>query len=108
MDKKIVIRIRHAEGLAVIPPVLHVRHGETSSGIRIINESWRGKSYVLTLEGKAGDDAMLDIFDHSRTARSVEGARVMAHDGNHLILAVPFAGDVPQGSYVRKEIVINT
>lgn len=108
LDKKIVIRIRHAEGLAVIPPVLHVRHGETSSGIRIINESWRGKSYVLTLEGKAGDDSMLDIFDHSRTARSVEDARVMAHDGNHLILAVPFAGDVPQGSYVRKEIVINT
>jgi glycogen debranching enzyme len=108
LDKKIEVRIRHTEGLAVIPPVPHVRHGQTSSGIRIINESWRDKSYILTVEGKAGEDSMIDIFDQSRTAKSVEGARVMDHDGDHLILAVPFAGKPSQESYVRKEIVIHT
>jgi hypothetical protein len=108
LDKKIVIRIRHSEGLAIIPPVPLARHGQKSTGIRIINESWRDKSYVLTVEGKPGEDSMIDIFDKSRTARSVEGARVMTHDGDHLILAAPFAGDASQESYVRKEIIINT
>ncbi len=108
MDKTIMIRIRHVEGLAVIPPVAALRHGHTSRGIRVISESWRDKSYVLTLEGKPGEDSMLDIFDQARVARSVEGARVLAHDGDHLILAVPFEGGPSQDSYVRKDIVITT
>jgi glycogen debranching enzyme len=108
MDKKVVIRIHHSGGLAALPPVHHVRQGQKSSGIRIINESWRDKSYVLTLEGKPGEDSLLDIFDQSRVARRVEGARVLAHDGDHLILAIPFAGDPTRESYVRKQIVIKT
>ena len=83
-------------------------HGRQSGGIRVIDEQWRDYSYVLTLEGPIGDDVMVEVLDQSRYAASVEGARVMAHDGDHLILAVPFAGDQARGSYVRKELVIRT
>ncbi|MCX6135650.1 MAG: GH116 family glycosyl hydrolase [Ignavibacteriales bacterium] len=108
LGRKTVVRVEHKQGLALIPAVPHFQHGQKSKGVRVVNESWRNKSYVLTLEGKPGEDSIIEVLDRSRTARSVEGARVLAHDGDHLILAVPFEGDQSAGSYVRKDVVVNT
>ena len=94
--------------MAVIPPVPHLRLGEGSKGIRIINESWRQRSYTLIVEGSIGQEYLLDVLDHSRAVTIVEGAMVLAHDGNHLILAVTFPGNGSKDEYARKEIRLST
>ena len=106
--KTTVVRVAHSGGLALIPPVPHSQHGQQSSGLRVLDESWRDNSYAVTLEGRIGDDSIIEILDQSRIAASIKGARVMARDGDHLILAVPFVGEKAQGSYVRKEIIVKT
>ncbi|MDP2884965.1 MAG: amylo-alpha-1,6-glucosidase [Ignavibacteria bacterium] len=108
LNRKLAIRIRHTGGMAVIPPVPHLRLGEGSSGIRIINESWRVRSYTLIVEGKVGQEYLLDVLDHSLAVAIVEGAAVLARDGNHLILAVTFPGNGSKAEYVRKEIRLST
>ncbi|TSA24147.1 DUF4960 domain-containing protein [bacterium] len=105
---KRAIRIRHTGGIAVIPPVPHLRLGEGSRGIRIINESWRQRSYTLVVEGRVGQEYLLDVLDYSHAVTIVEGAMVLAHDGNHLILAVTFPGNGSKDAYVHKEIRLST
>jgi hypothetical protein len=108
LNRKLAIRIRHTGGLAVIPPVPQLRLGDGSRGIRIINESWRKRSYTLIVEGRVGQEYLLDVLDHSQAVTIVEGAAVLARDGNHLILAAAFPGNGSKQEYVRKEIRLST
>ena len=103
----LVIRIRHRGGLAIVPPIPHPRIGRPTDGIRVLDERWHEDTYCVLLEGPVGEDQIVEIFDSFQSATSVEGARVMAHDGNHLILAVSFAGAEPNGVFARKEIVVH-
>jgi hypothetical protein len=104
LDRRVDVRVNHDGGISVIPPIPHLRRGQESTGLRIVDEKWRGKTYYLTVEGQNGREYLLDVKDHSSTVKAIEGAPVLSQDGDHLILVVRFEGNSDERTYERREI----
>lgn len=104
----LTVEFHHSGGIAIVPPLPHFQlHGE-SRGLRIIDEHWRERSYRLTVEGKEGQEYLIDVFDFSCAVKAVEGAAVVSRDGAHLILSALFPGEQATGKYHRKQITLLT
>ena len=106
MKSQLEVRFEHSHGVSVVLPRPHFLSGEESKGLRIVGEEWSQDSYVLTIEGKAEEEYLLDVFDPSGSVKSVDGAVALARDGEYLTLSVSFLKSTVTG-YARKEVKLS-
>jgi glycogen debranching enzyme len=107
IQSRLDIRVKHSLGISVVPPRLYFVRGGESRGLRIVEERWERSVYVLTLEGKAGEEYLLDLFDPSARVRAIAGGVPIVRENEHLTLSVVFSGAANAG-YVRRELRILT
>ena len=106
MKSHLEVRFKHSNGVSVVPPKPQfVREGE-SKGLRIVEERRNFNAYVLTLEGRAGEEYLVDVFDPSGNVKHIDGAVALARDGEHLTVSVRFPGTIATG-YARREVSLS-
>jgi glycogen debranching enzyme len=94
----------HSGGIAVLPPTPILKSGQGSSGLRIVQESWDDGSYVLQVEGKAGGQYSLTLWDPDRVIHSAQGADIVRRSGEMLEVALLIDRDEGTGAYGRREV----
>jgi len=104
LERSMEIRIPHRLGVALVVESPHLIKGQSSSGLRIVEESWRQKTYEVVLEGSNGQEYLTDIYDPSESVKGVEGGIALAREGSRLLVSVAFAGGSAAESYVRKSL----
>jgi glycogen debranching enzyme len=107
LKTRLEVHFEHSEGVSVVPPHPHLVRGKESTGLRIVNEGWNHDAYVLTLDGKAGEEYLIDIFDPSGVVKHIDGAVGLARVGEVLTISARFAESSYNG-YVRKEISLSS
>ena len=103
LKSRLQIRFRHSGGVSVVPPRPQFARGGESKGLRIVNEAWQQGIYSVTVEGKAGSEYLLDVFDPSGTLNNFDGAVPVARAGEYVTLSIVFREDQPT-DYARKEV----
>lgn len=106
MKAEAAVEINHTGGIGVIPHVPRPEPGEESDGFRIIKTFRDGNSYVVTLEGKQGSSAVMEVRHFDREIGRVEGAEPGKRNGDIRELSVSF--DVSGQEFVRKNVRIET
>ena len=106
MKSHLELRFKHCGGISVVPPRPHFIRGAESKGLRILEERWREDTYILTLDGKAGQEYLLDVFDPSERVKHIDGAVALVREGEFLTLSVVFPDNLSAG-YVRKEVKLS-
>ena len=100
------VLFKHSNGVSVVPPKPQFVRGGESKGLRIVEERWNHDAYLLTLDGKAGEEYLLDVLDPSGNVKHIHGAVALARDGEHLTLSVFFPANVANG-YARREVSLS-
>jgi hypothetical protein len=85
----------------------HLTKGSRSEGVRIIEEKWTSGCYRVTLEGRSGEEYLLDFFDPSHSVKRVEGAVALARVDGRLTVAVRLPEE-EAASHVKREISLTT
>jgi hypothetical protein len=107
LKSHVQIRFRHSNGVSVVPPRPQFERGGESKGLRIVNESWKEGTYSVTLEGKAGTEYLLDVFDPSGTLSKFDGVVPLARDGEYLTISIAFPANQAT-RYARREVRLST
>jgi hypothetical protein len=81
---------------------------QPSTGIRIIDESWDNRRYVLTVEGKCGVSYSIILIDPDSTISSVQNAEIRGNVNGRVSLRVIFNEKPGEEEYQRKTIVCTT
>ncbi len=103
MGDRRTVTMRTSGGIALVPPMPNLTVDEASRGIRVLEEQIREKEYVLSLEGKSGEEYRLQLFDQDRRVTAVEGATAEERRGSLLFFTV--GGEKGSGEgYVRREV----
>lgn len=100
----IEVSFRHSGGVAVLPPTPTLKRGQESSGLRIIEERWDERGYILEVEGKVGSSYSLFVFDPDISIQSALGAEMGSRSGEKLELSVTIDQEVGRRSYGRKKV----
>jgi glycogen debranching enzyme len=108
LTTKTIVEVRHAGGIALVPPVPRPVPGQQSKGLRVINESWEQARYILTVEGKTGTSYPLTLIDPDRSIQSVDGGRLAERNEARVTVLVEFGNAARPDSYARKEVCFNT
>ena len=61
-------------GLTVAPPRIDLRPGQRSEGLRILDLEADGDEWLLTIEGTAGHEYVVDLFGSSVEAAVIDGS----------------------------------
>ena len=61
-------------GLAVAPPRIELEPGQRSEGLRILDLEADGDEWLLTIEGTAGHEYVVDLFGSSVEAAVIDGS----------------------------------
>ena len=107
LDSSTEIRLSHSHGIAIIPPTPHLARGEESQGLRVIDEQWESGKYQLTLEGRAGGEYLIDVFDPSQSVGTIDGATQLSRERGHHTMSVIFPAHVSD-HYVRRVVSMTT
>jgi glycogen debranching enzyme len=107
LKSRLQIRFKHMNGVSVVPPRPHFVTGGESKGLRIVNELWQQGAYVMTVEGLAHTEYLLDVFDPCSTVNHIDGGVALARDEEFLTVSVVFPAHAVTG-YARKEIRLST
>ncbi len=108
LDGSATVRIRHRLGVALVIDSPHLIKGQNSEGLRIVDESWKRKTYEVVLEGKEGREYLADIFDPSQSIKRIDGGIALTREESRLLVSIPFPGGVAVGRYVRKSLRLKT
>lgn len=106
MKAEVAVEINHTGGIGVIPHVPRPEPGDEGDGFRIIKTFREGDSYVVTLEGKQGSTAVMEVRHFDREIGRVEGAELGKRNDDIRELSVTF--DVSEQEFVRKNVRIQT
>lgn len=108
LDRTSRVRIRHRLGVGLVIDPPHLRKGQGSAGLRVIEESWNRKTYEVVLEGRKGHEYLTDFYDPSEAIRSIDGGIALAREGGRLLVSIRFPGDSAEETYVRKVVQLQT
>ena len=72
-----VVTTRWQGGLAVAPPRIDLEPGQRSTGLRVIDFESDGEGWLLTIEGTAGHEYLVDLYGTAVQAMATgDGATV--------------------------------
>ncbi|MCX6150917.1 MAG: GH116 family glycosyl hydrolase [Ignavibacteriales bacterium] len=106
IDKKAVVEVYHKGGIAVIPVVTNPIPGDSSRGFRIISSKIDGNDFVVSVEGKNGNQEVMQVYCPAKNIQSVENGEIAGEENGIYKIRINFVH--PSGKYVNKEIKIIT
>lgn len=108
LDRTSRVRIRHRLGVALVVDSPHLRKGQQSAGMRVIEECWKRKTYEVVLEGRKAHEYLTDFYDPSEAIRSIDGGIALTREGSRLLVSIRFPGDSAEEAYARKVVQFQT
>ncbi len=104
LENEISVTYHTKYGINVLPVVPSPKPGDKSTGMRIISDHLKGKTYTVTVEALQSTTHTFDIFVQDWKLAKVENAKVISNIGNLLKFEVSFP--FSDQKYVAKEVKI--
>ncbi len=105
LKKETKVKIKHHNGIGMIPNISTPKPGDVSHGYRVVSTRLKGKTYIVDLEGIAGSTGVfaLKIFDQS--IKSINGALIENINNEGIVtIKVPFEKSTTK--FVKKRVSI--
>lgn len=102
------VRIRHQLGIGLVVQPPHLVREQSSKGIRIIEERWKGQTYELDVEGRRGREYLIDLYDPSGSMKAIEGGVALARSDGQVLVSLRFPGDEQDAQYVKTILRVRT
>ena len=108
LERSAKVRIRHQLGVALIVDSPRLVKGQSSTGLRVVDERWKRKTYEVVLEGRKGHEYLTDLYDPSGSVNGIEGGIALARKGSRVLVSISFAGESAEDAYVRGTLRFKT
>jgi glycogen debranching enzyme len=95
------------EGVAFIPPESQLVAGARSKSIRLIEEYWSGRSYLLQLEGLSGTEYIFQIWDPNGRIVGITNGTILGRSGSILSVRVLFQSSLNRLT-IQKKVTFHT
>ncbi len=109
LEKRTTIRLQHHGGIGVIPSIANPKPGDASKGYRVIKTDYHRGVYAVTLQGKAGTEAIFELKTYDRPVAKVKGASVVGQTEQGLVkINVRFPNNGKKFPYKTVRLVLDT
>ena len=104
MRKSSILEIEHSGSIDVIPLVSNPKPGFKSNGFRLLSTDFRGKEFIIELQGRSGSNEVIELYIPDREIDHLENAMMIERKDNSYRLAIRFA--LTQKKYVNKTVKV--
>jgi len=105
LSNNVVLKIRHKQGIGVLPHIPEPMPEDSSRGFKIIRERLNNSRYSLLLQGKSGDEFMVELMTFGQKISELIGAEIVnvTPDNEKVSIRVKFPAGVQEFS--EREII---
>ena len=104
---EVVIDVKTARGISVVPVVTDPKPGCPSAGLRILSAKLAGKEYIIELEGTAQTSEVIQVYCGDQLINRIENGTFIRKNGPVLEIGIDF----PSGGqkYAQKilKVIVN-
>ncbi|MFC2085171.1 amylo-alpha-1,6-glucosidase [Bacteroidota bacterium] len=104
ISKENVLRIKHKNGISILPIISDPKPGYASNGLRIINSQLIEDLYFIELESQSGRTEVINIYSIKDITNSISNGKVLNKMGNIYSVEVQFAQS--ENKYSREQLII--
>jgi hypothetical protein len=104
LRKSSILEIEHSGSIDVIPLVSNPKPGYKSNGFRFLSADFRGKEFIIELQGRSGSNEVIELYISDREIDHIENAMMIERKDNLHRLAISFA--LSKKKYVNKTVKV--
>ena len=104
LRKSSILEIEHSGSIDVIPLVSNPKPGFKSNGFRLLSTDFRGKEFIIELQGRSGSNEVIELYIPDREIDHIENAVMIERKDNSHILSISFA--LTKKKYVNKTVKV--